>query len=136
MATDYRKQFQSPNLVFNYNKTEPLFLRFTLAFLKLKELRCDIALLSKCLQFSDQGTTIASLKTETAEKFFFSLFLSFPLLFIIFLEIKSPKYRIILDICSLNNQEFCDELLIMHMHGCIFILFFFFFATYQSNGYM
>lgn len=66
VATDCRKQFQSLNLVFNYNKTEPLFLRFTLAFLKLKELRCDIALLSKCLQFSDQGTTIASLKTETA----------------------------------------------------------------------
>ena len=88
MATDYRKQFQSLNLVFNYNKTESLFLRFTLAFLKLKELRCDIALLSKCLQFSDQGTTIASLKIETAEKFFFSLFLSFPLSFIYFLKLR------------------------------------------------
>lgn len=118
MATDCRKQFQSLNLVFNYNKIEPLFYRFTLAFLKLKELRCDIALLSKCLQFSDQGTTIASLKIERAIEIFFSLFLSFPLLLIyLFLEIKIPKYRIILDICSFNNQEFCDELLIMHMHG-------------------
>ena len=57
----------------------------------------------------------------------FFLFVSFfSSIIYLFLEIKSPKYRIILDICSLNNQEFCDELLIMHMHGCIFILFFFF----------
>ena len=57
----------------------------------------------------------------------FFLFVSFfSSIIYLFLEIKSPKYRIILDICSLNNQEFCDELLIMHMHGCIFILFYFF----------
>ena len=125
MATDYRKQFQSLNLVFNYNKTEPLFLRFTLAFLKLKELRCDIALLSKCLQFSDQGTTKHLWKLKQQRNFF--LFVSFfSSIIYLFLEIKSPKYRIILDICSLNNQEICDELLIMHMHGCIFILFYFF----------
>ena len=66
VATDCKKQFQSLNLVFNYNKTEPLFLKFNLAFLKLKELRCDIVLLSKCLQLSDQGTIIASLKIERA----------------------------------------------------------------------
>ena len=57
----------------------------------------------------------------------FFLFVSFfSSIICLFLEIKSPKYRIILDICSLNNQEICDELLIMHMHGCIFILFYFF----------